>query len=868
MLTNLKNQAIKILIVEDEIIVAEDIKDILEEFGYIVIDIVNSGKKALTKLADTQPNLILMDIRIKGEIDGIQTAKLIWEKYQIPVVYLTANSDKNTLERAKQTAPFGYLTKPFKEKDLQTAIEIALHRHQLEKKLQEREQWLNTILNSLGDGVIATDEKNRITLLNPVAETLTGWQQTEAFGKNSPEVFHLVQEETNLKLDCPISQTLRSGTVMSIPEKTLLISKNGLEIPIDDSVAPIKDEQGKIKGAVVVFRDIIERKQNQKRLEAHHSITRLLSESNSIAEAIPQILQTLCQGLEWDLGVFWLLDRQQNLLRYVDNWHLPSLQVKQFETMAEQLAFACGVRFPGLVWESGQPVAMTNFLDEESFLPGLEAMQSALGLPVFGDKDFLGVMTFYSDKIQHPDAAAIAMLSAISSQIGQFIERKRSETALRESQQLLAWQAKHDPLTGLVNRREFERCLQEALNLAKSQDRQHILCYLDLDRFKIVNDSCGHGAGDELLRQVTALLRSQIRSSDLLARLGGDEFGLLLQNCPTHQALLITNSLRQSIEELRFICDGKTFTIGVSVGLVAVDATTPNLASAVNAADAACYIAKNTGRNRVHLYQASDREVQQHGQTQWVTKLTRALEEDLFRLYYQPIVPLSSKRDRYHTTEHYEVLLRLWDDTGIISPMAFIPAAERYHLMQHIDRWVIRTLFATQGEHYREQGKSCHRSGDCCTYSINLSGASIVDDQFVDFVLEALTRYRIPPQVICFEITETVAISNLGKARKLIEDLKNLGCRFALDDFGSGMSSFAYLRNLPVDYLKIDGTFIKDILEDPTDLALTEAINHIGHVMGLQTVAEFVENKTILEKLKAVGVDYAQGYGIGKPRPL
>jgi EAL domain-containing protein (putative c-di-GMP-specific phosphodiesterase class I) len=306
---------------------------------------------------------------------------------------------------------------------------------------------------------------------------------------------------------------------------------------------------------------------------------------------------------------------------------------------------------------------------------------------------------------------------------------------------------------------------------------------------------------------------------------------------------------------------------GILPSASAIDADTLNLNSAINAADAACYVAKNTGRDRVHVYQADDREMaQQHGQVQWVTKLTKALEENHFCLYYQPIISLAQDGAQ---REHYEVLLRLCDETGtLVSPMIFIPAAERYHLMQHIDRWVIRTLFASQGERYRDKWKQARDESDRCIYAINLSGASIVDDQFIDFLHEQFAEHKVPPQVICFEITETVAITNLCKARKLIQEIKNLGCYFALDDFGSGMSSFAYLRNLPVDYLKIDGEFVKDIVEDPTDLALTEAINNIGHVMGLQTIAEFVENDTILEKLKLLGVDYAQGYGIAKPRPL
>lgn len=446
-------------------------------------------------------------------------------------------------------------------------------------------------------------------------------------------------------------------------------------------------------------------------------------------------------------------------------------------------------------------------------------------------------------------------------------DRKRAEAALRESEKRLAWQASHDDLTGLVNRREFERRLELALSDARTDGTQHSLCYLDLDQFKIVNDTCGHGAGDELLRQVSALLRMHIRSTDVLARLGGDEFGLLLNHCPLENASAVANALRQSLSDFRFVWQDKSFTVNVSIGLVAIDVDSKDLASTLSAADAACFAAKNKGRNRVHIYQANDSELaQQRGEMQLASQITKALEENRFCLYYQPIVPVANTDSH---GEHYEVLLRLYDESGKpVPPNLFIPAAERYNLMHLVDRWVIDTLFSSQKQHYRQAWERCQRLGDRCLYAINLSGSSINDDQFIEFVRERFSFYQIPPQVICFEITETVAITNLSKAVQFIQELKQLGCYFSLDDFGSGMSSFTYLKNLPVDYLKIDGQFVKDIVDDPTDLAMTEAINRVGQVMGIQTIAEFVENDAILDKLRMLGVNYAQGYGIAKPRPF
>lgn len=430
--------------------------------------------------------------------------------------------------------------------------------------------------------------------------------------------------------------------------------------------------------------------------------------------------------------------------------------------------------------------------------------------------------------------------------------------------QQLAWQASHDPLTELFNRREFEQRLAAAVLSAQTSNLQHVLCYLDLDQFKIINDTCGHVAGDALLRHVSTLLPTQLRKTDTLARLGGDEFGILLYSCPTEQALQIADLLRQQIYDYRFIWQDKTFSIGVSIGLIEINNTTPGVDSVLSAADAACYVAKNKGRNRVHLYQLDDTELaKQQGEMQWVSRIPRALEENRFRLYSQPIVAIANAKDGSLVQNHCEVLLRLQDESGqIVSPMAFIPAAERYHLMHKIDRWVIQTLFALIQEQLPvvlEQQR---------VFAVNLSGASLNDEHFITFVQEQFAITQIPPELICFEVTETLAITNLGKAAAIMRLLKNVGCSFALDDFGSGMSSFAYLKNLPIDYVKIDGAFVREIVHDPTAEQIVAAIAKIASVMGIKTVAEFVEDEQILKKLKLLQVDYAQGYGIALPSPL
>lgn len=424
----------------------------------------------------------------------------------------------------------------------------------------------------------------------------------------------------------------------------------------------------------------------------------------------------------------------------------------------------------------------------------------------------------------------------------------------------LSWEANHDALTGLINRRRFEQHLVDAIASVKDSNHRHALCYLDLDQFKVVNDTVGHIAGDELLRQITALIQQGVRANDMLARLGGDEFGILLNQCSLSQATQIAENLKNLVHQFRFIWNGQTFIIGVSIGVVAIDQTSQNLMELLGAADAACYAAKARGRNCVHIYSLDDSElIKQRGERQLISKITQALETNRFCLYYQKIVSITSKP----LVEHYEILLRMLDENGkIVSPNEFIPAAERYGLITEIDCWVIETLFSN---YHKLPEKDVLSQG---LYTINLSGASISNNQFMRFLIEQFSRYKVPPQTIGFEITETAAIANFEQARYFMGELKKIGCCFALDDFGSGLSSFAYLMNLPVDYLKIDGAFVKNISHNLISQALVEGFNGIAHAMNLETIAEFVEDETILEKLREIGVDYAQGYGIARPVPI
>lgn len=421
----------------------------------------------------------------------------------------------------------------------------------------------------------------------------------------------------------------------------------------------------------------------------------------------------------------------------------------------------------------------------------------------------------------------------------------------------LAWQASHDTLTGLANRNEFESRLAEALRSSIESGERHAVAMLDLDQFKIVNDTCGHAAGDELLRQLAECLQQNLHRDELVARLGGDEFAILLRSCPIDRAALISERLRAAVEEMNFTWQGSSFSITASIGLVQVNRDSLSIDDIVRAADVACYLAKDKGRNRIQLHDPNDAELRSRfGEMVWVQRIHEAFDENRFCLFAQPILAL-----RGDDTEglHAEILIRMRDREGqLVAPGEFIAAAERYGLMPMLDRWVVKTALRTVAA----------AGNPFAMCAINLSGATFNDEDFVGFVREQFRNTGVAPASICFEITETAAISNLAAAGRFIRALKALGCSFALDDFGAGMSSFTYLKNLPVDFIKIDGSFVKQMLDDSTDHAIVDLIARLGKVMGMRTIAEFVENDTMIGVLRRIGVDYAQGYGISKPKPI
>ena len=556
-------------------------------------------------------------------------------------------------------------------------------RKQAEQAIFAEKERAQVTLQSIGDAVISTDAAGNIDYLNPVAGVLTGWSVDEARGRPIGDVLSIVHETTRAPFENPLLVALRTGEQVGPGEQSVLTSRSGQTLAIQDSASPIRDRVGKIIGAVIVFHDV---------------------------------------------------------------------------------------------------------------------------------------------------------------------------TKERRLKRALAYQASHDALTGLINRREFDNRLHEAVQAARRDGARYALLYVDLDQFKLVNDTCGHPAGDRLIRDITGLLQTRVRASDTIARLGGDEFGVLLENCALEQASLIAENVRQAVRDYRFVWGSASLSVGASIGVVEIGAETESAASVLSAADIACYSAKDHGRNRIHLYDGGGTATR-HREMHWVAQVTRAVDEGRLELCFQTIRAIGVPRV---SQPFSELTVRLRDDTGaIVPPNEFIPAAERYNVMSMIDRWVVQRTIELLREHRHATP----------LFAVNLSGTSLNDQGFLEFVLGRIDTDDIA-RGLCFEITETAAVANLQNATYFMQELRARGCRFSLDDFGSGLSSFRYLKTLPVDFLKIDGEFIANVAQDTVDRSMVEAISQVGRTLGIATVAERVETAEVLVELEKIGIDFAQGFYLSRPLPI
>jgi len=520
-------------------------------------------------------------------------------------------------------------------------------------------------------------------------------------------------------------------------------------------------------------------------------------------------------------------------------------------------------RFCCEVLHSGAPVEVSDAafdvrFHEDPLVAGGPRIRFYSGVPLMeADGRTVGTLS-----VMHPGPKVMtASQRAALWQLADVVMRLLTSNAAREAaEEALSWQASHDALTELANRREFEKVAARHLESARRDGLRHAVLFIDLDQFKVVNDTCGHLAGDDLLRNLARLLAGKMRRSDTLARFGGDEFGVLLEACDLGHAQRLAAQLLAAIRAFRFAWNSRVFTLGASIGVAEITAGTRDLETVLSAADTACYLAKDKGRNQVQVYEADDEEVtSRHGEMSWVSRITQAVEENRFFLHCQRVVALDSAGSE--DNEYLELLLRMRDEQGrVVPPMAFIPAAERYHLMGTIDRWVVERAIRCLSR----LTPSARRTP---RFGVNISGMSLGDPAFEDFVLQQFESAAVPARSVCFEITETAAIANLARAARFMRRFRDLGVRFALDDFGSGLSSFAYLKSLPVDYLKIDGSFVRGIAEDRIDRAVIDAIHRLGKAAGARTIAECVESPQILDRVRALGIDCAQGHEIHRPEP-
>lgn len=803
------------------------------------IHAVASGEDALRIVLQRDFAVILMDVQMPG-MDGFATAAAIHahpRSASVPIIFVSAYlGDELANLRGYECGAVDVLPTPIVPQILvakvMAFVELARQRdalrrandelRTLNRQAEERELRIRTIIDNVGEGIITLDEDGLIESFNTAAARIFGYTQDEALGRN---IKMLIPQNLRRQHERGMRRYLGGGDPHIVGQKEIELSalhKSGDTLPVELAVNEMRF--GGRRLFVGIVRDITRRKEAAAALDAERR--RLSVTLNAIGDAIGDaVITTDADG-----------------------------RVTYLNRAAVTLT---GWRNEDAV---GRPAGEV-FHAEDARLGSAADDYVQLALITRSNVTALSedIMLLHRDGRATPvEVSAAPMVDDDGRLIG-VVQVFRDVSHARRIAAELEFQASHDALTGLINRAEFERRLAQAADSAQLEHKRHALMFVDLDQFKVVNDTSGHEAGDELLRQLTAALQQGLRQSDTLARLGGDEFGVLLDGCDLEHARAIAEHLRALVADFRFHWQDKVFAVGASIGLVCFGPGKTVLSDLLRMADSACYVAKDHGRNRVHVYTPEDEELaQRRDEIGWVERIRQALEDDRFVLYAQRMEALGP--DAGGAAAHEELLLRMRSaDGGIVPPSAFLPAAERYGLMPEIDRWVIREAFSHL---------AARRQGMAAVCALNLSAASVCDPGFLDFVRGQFAAHRLDPARICFEITESVAISNLRQAAALCRELKALGCRIALDDFGKGMSSFTYLKNLPVDFLKIDGAFVRDMADDPIDRAMVESINSIGHVMGIRTVAEHVETDAVLALLRRLGVDFAQGHAVGRPRPF
>ncbi|CDH47413.1 MAG: EAL domain-containing protein [Candidatus Competibacteraceae bacterium] len=819
-----------VLVVDDEPYIRAGLEQLLTAQGYLVA-IAGGGSEAIKQLTEHRYDLLVLDLGMPG-VGGAAVLDFVAERcLDLAAIIISGTTSVTEATTALGKGAVDYLRKPFGPEELLDCVTKA--RRSLQQKrsrrlmcnhLEASERLHRFIVNYSPDLIFVLDAAGHFTYLNQRVPGLLGFEIDALTGQPLTALVDAVDQEKATHLLRHLAET-GSEKPQFVELRLLRNAASPYREPdspliVEVTALAIRDEgdPSRFIGSYIAARDV------SARWQAEEALRRASMRLEHVVSASPAVIYSCDPGP--GMPVTFISSNVYELLGY-----------RADELLADEY----------LLDRLIHPEDRSHREHDLDCMAASHQMNRAYRL-----RHRYGGWRWIRDTVRLVCDAGGQPVELVGSWLD------NTEAQLLAEQ--LTHQASHDALTGLANRRAFEQRLQRALESVRDQSAEHALFYLDLDQFKVINDTCGHLAGDDLLRQLARVLQIRVRKQDILARLGGDEFGVLMEYCPLHDALRVANTLCQAVNDFRFAWDGKTFRLGVSIGVVAISAASDNFFSGVlSAADSACYAAKDAGRNRVHLYTEDDAELaRRQGEMQWVARINQALEENRFQLAFQPIVPILGASKGHH----YELLLRMEGESGqILMPSAFLPAAERYHLAAKLDQWVVSTAldWLSSNPHHLDHLALC---------AINLSGHSLGDEYLLDYLVDRLARPPLLAEKLCFEVTETAAIANLGSALHFIQTLKNIGCRFALDDFGSGLSSFAYLKKLPVDFLKIDGMFVEDIVNDPVSLAMVNSINEIGHVMGMETIAEFVKDDQILTKLRTIGVNYAQGYGIGKPRPL
>ncbi|WP_251827729.1 GGDEF domain-containing response regulator [Methylovulum psychrotolerans] len=799
------------MIVEDEGIIAMDIRSQLEGFGYDVVATAFSGGQAISLATQYSPDLVMMDIVLKGQMDGITAAQTITESLHIPVIFLTAYSDPATLARAKTTGAYGYLIKPFRPDELHASIEVALYKNQLERKLKDSEQWFAKTLHCISDAVIATDTDGKIQFMNPVAESATGWPQEQAKGVPIGELMTLLNESDRTAIVNPIPWVLKNRAVSGMDSGTLLVDKSGKECPIDDGAAPILDDNGGLLGAVLVFRDITERRQIENLLreseERFHSAFELAAIGMALVAVDGGFLQvngSLCKIFGYSEEE--LLNADLQMLTRDDDYH---------KTLVQHLRQLLSDALP-------------------SFQIEVECYHKNVG-----------------KRIWNLLSASLVRNAANDAQY--FIVQIQDITDRKHAEQQLIYIANHDPLTGLLNRSQFHNHLTQTLASAQRYGTKVALMFLDLDRFKLINDTLGHRLGDLLLQEVSNRLKATVRPNDILARLGGDEFIMLLSNI--HLIDDIARIAQRTIETLTqpFTIEGNDIVVTASIGISVYPEDGNDSQNLLMNADAAMYLAKERGKNNYQFYtkqmtaRSLERMTIERG-------LRHALLNNELLLYYQPQIDSDSG-----CVVSSEALVR-WQhpEWGLVNPDRFISVAEETGLIVPIGIWVLRTA-CLQAKAWREKGLAFNR------VAVNLSPRQFLENDLFHSIKEVLAETGLEPAALELEITESAVMQDPERTLLILRQLQELGIQLSIDDFGTGYSSLTYLRCFPVHSVKIDRSFVQDIPADEGSMTLVRAIIALAHELNLNVTAEGVETEEQLAFLKAQQCDLLQGYLYSRP---